>query len=87
MGHDGITSGTSAAPDDRYVVISADGHAGGDIRDYRPYLESQWLDEFDVWAAAYEIPFEDLDGDLGAAATGTPTAASPTSRPTARSPR
>ena len=25
-----------------------------------------WLDEFDAWAAAYEMPFEDLRGDLGA---------------------
>lgn len=52
--------------DDRYIVISADGHAGGNVPDYRPYLESKWHEEFDVWAAAYENPFEDLVGDLGA---------------------
>ena len=27
--------------DDRYVVISADCHAGGEIHEYRDYLESQ----------------------------------------------
>ena len=51
--------------DERYIVISADGHAGGDIPDYRPYLESKWHDEFDAWAAEYENPYEDLEGDLG----------------------
>jgi len=52
--------------EDRYIVISADGHAGGNIPDYRPYLESRWHDDFDAWAADYENPYEDLEGDLGA---------------------
>jgi predicted TIM-barrel fold metal-dependent hydrolase len=52
--------------DDRYIVISADGHAGGNIGDYRPYLERRWLDEFDAWAAGFEMPYEDLIGDNGA---------------------
>jgi predicted TIM-barrel fold metal-dependent hydrolase len=56
---------TTADHDERYVVISADGHAGGDIGDYRPYLASRWHDEFDAWAATYESPFADLKGDLG----------------------
>ena len=60
MGHD-----STNASDDRYIVISADGHAGGNIPDYRPYLESRWHDEFDVWAADFENPYEDLEGDLG----------------------
>jgi predicted TIM-barrel fold metal-dependent hydrolase len=51
--------------EERYIVISADGHAGGDIPDYRPYLESKWHEDFDAWAAAYENPYEDLEGDLG----------------------
>ena len=51
--------------DERYVVISADGHAGADIADYRPYLESKWHAEFDEWAATFENPYEDLEGDLG----------------------
>ena len=45
---------------ERYVVISADGHAGADLRDYRPYLESSLHDEFDRWADAYRNPFTDL---------------------------
>jgi len=60
-----LTGQSDVTTDDRYVVISADGHAGGNVPDYRPYLEQRWLDEFDVWAAAYEVPFDDLKGDLG----------------------
>jgi predicted TIM-barrel fold metal-dependent hydrolase len=45
---------------DRYLVISADCHAGADLRDYRPYLESSLHDEFDRWADAYVNPFGDL---------------------------
>ena len=41
MGDDLVTEPNAAeAGDDRYVVISADGHAGGDVPDYRPYLEA-----------------------------------------------
>lgn len=52
--------------EERYIVISADGHAGGNIYDYRPYLESKWHDDFDAWAADFENPYDDLEGDLGA---------------------
>ncbi|MCB0995527.1 MAG: amidohydrolase [Acidimicrobiales bacterium] len=45
---------------DRYLVISIDGHAGADLRDYRPYLASQWQEEFDAWADAYVNPWGDL---------------------------
>ena len=44
----------------RYVVISVDGHAGADLRDYKPYLESSLHDEFDAWADGYVNPFSDL---------------------------
>src|SRR5258708_3096973 len=47
-------------PVPRYTIISADGHAGGDLLDYRPYLASRWHDEFDAWAATYVRPFADL---------------------------
>ena len=57
--------GATLSSDERYIVISADGHAGGNIPDYRPYLESKWHDDFDAWAADYENPYEDLEGDLG----------------------
>lgn len=43
-----------------YTIVSADTHAGGDIADYRPYLESRWHEEFDAWAATYVNPFADL---------------------------
>lgn len=47
-------------PDDRYTVISVDGHAGADRRAYRPYLASRWHDEFDAWDEAFVNPFSDL---------------------------
>ena len=48
-----------------YTVVSADCHGGGDVLDYRPYLESRWLEEFDAWAKTYVVPYEDLAGDNG----------------------
>jgi len=50
---------------ERYLVISADCHGGGNIEDYKPYLASRWHDEFDAWAATYEIPYEDMKGPDG----------------------
>lgn len=50
---------------ERYLVISADCHGGGNITDYRPYLASKWLEDFDAWAASYEIPYEDMKGPDG----------------------
>jgi predicted TIM-barrel fold metal-dependent hydrolase len=47
---------------DRYIVVSADCHGGGDVDDYREYLESKYLDDFDAWRATYEVPFGDLEG-------------------------
>lgn len=49
--------------DERYTVISADCHGGGDVGDYRPYLESRHLDDFDRWRAAFENPYDDLQDD------------------------
>lgn len=45
---------------DRYAVISADGHAGAELYEYRDYLASEWHEEFDAWAPTYVNPFEDL---------------------------
>ena len=45
---------------DRYVVISADCHAGADLLDYRPYLEAKYHDAFDEWAANFVSPYGDL---------------------------
>ena len=57
---------TDAQGEDRYIVISADCHGGGNIDDYRPYLDAKWRDEFEEWAANFEMPYEDLKGDNGA---------------------
>ena len=45
---------------DRYTVISADCHAGADLRDYKPFLETRYHDAFDDWADHYVNPFADL---------------------------
>jgi len=47
-------------PGDRYILISADCHAGGNHEMYREYLEARYHDEFDRWRAAYTNPFKDL---------------------------
>ena len=46
----------------RLILISADGHAGGNHEQYRSYLESRYLDEFDAWRGRYSNPFKDLTG-------------------------
>lgn len=52
-------------PTDRYVVISADTHAGGSHAQYREYLDPQYRDDFDAWRGKYRNPFKDLkDTDL-----------------------
>ena len=45
----------------RYIVISADCHAGAALHDYRPFLEARHHDAFDAWAAIYQNPFGDLE--------------------------
>lgn len=40
--------------DDRYILISADAHAGADLRAYKPYLEKKWHADFDTWAEQVE---------------------------------
>ena len=50
---------------DRYLVISADCHAGSDFAGYVPYLERAYLDDFAEWSANYVIPYEDLTGPDG----------------------
>ncbi len=39
---------------ERYVIISADGHCGLPLADYRPYLESRFHPAFDEWLAFME---------------------------------
>jgi predicted TIM-barrel fold metal-dependent hydrolase len=45
---------------DRYTIISVDGHAGAELRGYKPYLASRRHDEFEAWADSYVNPFADL---------------------------
>jgi len=52
--------GTNWDTIDRYVVISADTHAGADLYDYKPYLPASLHDDFDAWAKSYISPFDDL---------------------------
>jgi predicted TIM-barrel fold metal-dependent hydrolase len=60
-----VNSTSTGRRADRYTVISADCHGGAELLDYKPFLERKWHDEFDAWAAAYEVPYEDLMGDKG----------------------
>ena len=48
--------------DEHLVLISADGHAGGNHEQYRTYLEAKYLDQFDAWRGKYSNPFKDLSG-------------------------
>src|SRR5690606_37182253 len=54
------TKGNSMGPDDRYIVISADTHAGGSHAQYREYLDEQYKADFDAWREKYKNPFKDL---------------------------
>src|SRR4029077_20451884 len=49
-------------PTDRYVVVSADCHAGGSMEQYRGYLEDKYVDDFEAWRGEYKNPFRDLQG-------------------------
>jgi predicted TIM-barrel fold metal-dependent hydrolase len=52
-------------PDDHYIVISADTHAGGSHQQYREFLDPKYRPDFDAWREKYKNPFKDLkDTDL-----------------------
>ena len=78
---------TTGATGDRYLVISADCHAGADIHEYRDYLERRYHDEFDAWVARRTRSRSPTCAATTATATGTTTAVCASSRPTASSPR
>ena len=46
--------------DDRYLIISADCHAGGSHQQYREFLDPKYRDEFDAWREKYKNPYKDL---------------------------
>jgi predicted TIM-barrel fold metal-dependent hydrolase len=45
----------------RAVIISADGHCGARLLDYKPFLESRFHEEFDAWAATYRDAWDDVE--------------------------
>ena len=47
-------------PDDHYIVISADTHAGGSHAQYREFLDEKYVADFDAWREKYKNPFKDL---------------------------
>ena len=60
-----ITDDTVESPaivDGRYVIVSADGHAGASVMAYRDYLPSRLHREFDDWVKRFENPFADTVG-------------------------
>ena len=48
---DAPISDVPASASDRYIVVSADGHAGLACDDYRPYLESKFYPAFEEYVA------------------------------------
>jgi predicted TIM-barrel fold metal-dependent hydrolase len=51
--------------DGKYTVVSSDCHGGASMEEYRDYLDPSYRDEFDGWAASYEVPYDDLKGEEG----------------------
>lgn len=49
--------------DDRYVMISADCHAGASIDTYVEYIDPAYRDAVATWRGEYKNPFRDLQGD------------------------
>ena len=44
-------SDVPSGADDRYILVSADGHAGLACEDYRPYLEAKYHPAFEEYLA------------------------------------
>lgn len=52
---------------DRYMILSSDTHAGAEMRQYKQYLDAEWHDEFEAWAAGVTNPWIDLRDPVRAA--------------------
>ena len=48
-----------------HVVISADCHGGAEIRQYKPYLEQKWHQQFDDWADQVEAAQRQIQSMMG----------------------
>jgi predicted TIM-barrel fold metal-dependent hydrolase len=51
-------------PTPRYVLISADAHAGADMYGYKPYLTPSLHDQFEAWASSFHDPWADFDAAI-----------------------
>ena len=60
-----MTPNPAPAVDEHHIVISADCHAGSDVRGYRTYLESKYHTAFDEWADSVEIGYQRLNEMMG----------------------
>ena len=49
----------AAARDERYVIISADAHAGLPCEEYRPYLDPRYTEQFDAFLAERQAMRDD----------------------------
>jgi predicted TIM-barrel fold metal-dependent hydrolase len=47
-------------PDDPYIVVSADCHAGADVHVYRTYVPDRYHEDFDAWRRGFATPWPDL---------------------------
>ncbi len=61
-----MASGTesAAAGSPRYMLMSADSHAGADLWDYKPYLAREFHDDFEAWAPTFTDPWTVFDDEL-----------------------
>ena len=48
---------------ERYTIISADSHAGGNMAAYEEYLPAEWRAAYDEWRGGYKNPYRDLQDD------------------------
>jgi predicted TIM-barrel fold metal-dependent hydrolase len=49
----------TTAGERRQIIVSTDGHCGADLRDYKPYLEQRYQEQFDAWAAGFHDAWAD----------------------------
>ena len=67
--------GTGLEDLDRYLLITADTHAGADPAHYQPYIEKKWQDDFREWVSASEAMAQmmrQVMGDRSIAVDGDP---------------
>src|SRR3954453_10058560 len=58
--HEGEAMGATTT---NYTVISADCHGGASIDGYKPFLAARHHAACEAWAAEFENPYDDVEGD------------------------